>query len=1152
MKNKTFYKELLRTIKNTKTRFLSIFVIIALGVGFFAGINATEPDMIISADNFYKENKLSDLTVLFPLELKKEDKTDILIIDGVSSVEEKIIKDVLIEEKENSGGVLRLYNINEDIVLDKPYIVEGNKPKNENEILLDVGFQDQNKNKIGDKVNLYLEDEDEFDDTLKSKEYTISGFALSPKYVSFERGQTNIGSGSISYFGYLHDDAFKIKANNLLVTLQKSEGLSAYSDKYDNRLNYVEEEIKKMGLSSMERKIEDIKEELEEREKELEDAKKEAEDQFEQAEDKIEKAEDEITEGEKELQDAKEDFNSKYNSGLQEINSGKKDLEEGRDELEKNKNLIEDGKEKIAEGEKELAQAEKELEEAEAKLEQAKTQLDLAKFALESGKESLKTLKEIKKVIDDNFTGFPAFDSEEEYDRFIDFVGIISKDLSEQIKENFPYGSPNLADEINKFLDESIEAAEKEITEGEKEYEKGLSEYNKGKKEYDKGYAEFKAGQKELEKQKDALTEGKFEIIIGELKLEQGEDTLSRSETELKEGKEEFKEKIPEEEEKLEEGKEELEENKDLLENEKKDAYEKIEEGQEEIAKAYKDLEKIPDNWIITSRESYPGYSSYGDDARRMGAVAKVFPLFFFLVAALVSLTTMTRMVEEERTQIGTLKALGYKTSMIGVKYISYAFLASFFGSIVGFTIGFQLFPRVIMMVYGAMYNIPNHSTPFHFKYAVISTLIAVVTTVSATIFAIASEMKSMPAVLMQVKAPKPGKRIFLEKINFLWKRISFSNKVTARNVFRYKRRLFMTVLGIAGSMALLLTGFGIRDSVNAINEKQFKEIFTYDGLIFIDEEKDAASIKEDIKSLDEVSGVKETYSENVTLKSKDKGKIEVDIMVTKNSDNFGRYIDLHTRKEKDQINIEDGVVITEKLSSLIGKNIGDKVTYENKDGVEFDFEIGGISENYLMHYIYMNKDDFKKTTGEAVDVNSFMFVYGEDSISDGFNEDKFKEQLLSIEGVQGSVTTEYLENEFSEALKSLDYVVLILIISAGALSFIVLYNLTNINITERIREIATIKVLGFRDKEVSAYVYKENVILSVLGTLVGVILGIILHRFVMTTMEVDSMMFGKNIYGLSYLYSVVLSLSFTVIVNIVMHFKLKKVDMVESLKSVE
>ena len=542
----------------------------------------------------------------------------------------------------------------------------------------------------------------------------------------------------------------------------------------------------------------------------------------------------------------------------------------------------------------------------------------------------------------------------------------------------------------------------------------------------------------------------------------------------------------------------------------------------------------------------------YGASANKIGDIANVFPVFFFLVAALVCLTTMTRMVDEQRGNIGTLKALGYSKLSISSKYIVYAAVASTLGALVGLAIGVVLFPTVIFYAWGIMYTVPKVKLLLDLPLSIISILVAVSVTTLAAVLACYKELIETPSLLMRPKAPKEGKRIFLERISFIWKRMNFTEKVTARNIFRYKKRFFMTVIGISGCTALLLAGFGIKDSISTIASKQFGEIIKYDSQVSIDKDSTLTE-KEDLFDKYKNDSRVEDISEMSTFNSKaiDDGEDKsVKLIVPKNISEFKDFISLRERSSQKEIQLDNsGVVITEKLSKSLGVKKGDKITIENEDGDRKEVEVSAISEMYVDHYVFMSPEYYKSTFGVTNEINALALKLNDTSTK---VEEVLGTELMDNDIVKSVSFYSGLVNNFDNMISSLNIVVIVLIVSAGALAFVVLYNLTNVNVSERLREIATIKVLGFYDNEVSAYVYRENLVLTAIGSIVGLALGTILHRFIMITVEFDAMMFGRNINILSYLIAVVITMGFAILVNLVMYKKLKKIPMVESLKSVE
>ncbi|MEE0713686.1 MAG: FtsX-like permease family protein, partial [Blautia sp.] len=646
----------------------------------------------------------------------------------------------------------------------------------------------------------------------------------------------------------------------------------------------------------------------------------------------------------------------------------------------------------------------------------------------------------------------------------------------------------------------------------------------------------LEASRKKLVEGEEQAKKGQKQIDAGWSKIHDGEKQKTESET-----------LVAENEEKLAKAKEEYEQGKAEAEQEIHDGEEKIKDAQLEINK----IENA--QWYVQDRSALPEYTGFGDNADRIRAIAKVFPILFFIVAALISLTTMTRMVEEQRTQIGTLKALGYGKLSIAGKYLNYALLATVGGSIFGVLFGEKVFPYIIVTAYKIMYtHVPDVVIPYNWEYGIMAAGAAILCTGLATLLACYKELASQPAVLMRPPAPKQGKRVFLERIPFIWKHLSFIWKSTIRNLIRYKKRFFMTVFGIGGCMALMIVGFGLRDSIFAIGKLQYGELQLYDGMVILNTDAEEEDRKEPAKYLSsekEVSDIMEGYSKRVTI-SKGKEEQEVYLSVPSDLEKNKEFQVFRNRITKKEFELEkNSVILTEKAAQLLDVEKGDKIVLEDKDEKQAELQVTDICENYMEHYLYIPPETYREIYGEDMEPNTVYFKMK------NFNEKGVKEIGENILDKRGALNVTYtynIQGQLDDMLESLDIVIVVLIISAGLLAFVVLYNLNNINITERKRELATIKVLGFYDKEVSAYVLRENILLTIIGVVVGIALGSILHRFVIVTVEIDSVMFTRIIENISFVLSAALTCMFSFLVNAVMYFKLKKIDMVESLKSVE
>lgn len=1165
MAKNAFQKDLYRAITGSKARFFSILVMIALGVGFFSGINATKPDMVLSADAYYKDYNLSNFRIFNPLGYQEEDLTALEETPEVLDVLKSYSKDLFVSSSsETAVTKVFSFDMEKEDLQNQPRVLEGRLPESSGEILLEMGAKNGLSISLGEEVKFSLPNGEELSDFFKEDTYEVVGFIMSPLYISFQRGQTNIGDGSIDYFAYVPRVDFSMeKYTDVFVKTRRSDDLEAYSDAYGSYHEPLLTSFSALGELAMARDTKELREELEEGRAEFLTEKNDALKKIADAQEELLNAREEIQEGEEKLLSEEEKYTREFQEKRQEILDGKEALVKGREEYFQGYaawlegyNNYQDGRAELQSAKSTLDLAKNQIDAGERELASAKTQLDSAQEQIALLESALQGLKDIRASLPE--TGGEL--TEEEYRQIIEDIRVLSPDLARLLESNVPYNDPNLVNSLRTALDAGILQLENTLDSAKKDYAEGLIAYEKGQKTlaeskvaYEKGLKEYREGEKELAQAKKEIDDGKKELDAAKVKLDASEKQLEEGETALEEGEKTFKTSMDEARLELEEGKAELKEGEETFTREKAEAEQKIADAEDEILEAERALLEIPKEWFVYDREGFPGYGSLGNDAERLGSLATTFPLFFFLVAALVCLTTMTRMVEEERVQIGTLKALGYTTFTISMKYISYALLASVLGSVLGFTIGFKLFPYMIITVYGAMYNTPYVRMPFHLDLALLSTAIAVATTVSASLFATLSELRETPANLMMPKAPKPGKRILLERVPLIWKRMSFSYKVTFRNIFRYKKRFLMTVLGVSGCTALLVTGFGIKDSVNAIMGRQFEEIFLYDGLALLnmDKEEKERDLTEILGTEGEIAGYGAFLSESIRVHLPGKTReYEATLMVPEDMGSFSSFIDLHDRKSQKAIPLsEESAVISEKLANLLGISEGEELVYQDAENRTYTFTVTDIAENYLAHYIYMSPQAFRSLTLREPEFNAGAFRYGEGVEPE---ETALSERLLENEGVLATVMVRSIMEEFEKSIASLDYVIVILILAAGALAFVVLYNLTNINITERLREIATIKVLGFRDPEVSAYVYRENVFLTIVGSVFGLLLGFTLHLFVISTMEIDTMMFGRDIHGLSYLYSVILTMAFSVLVNLFMSRKLQEIDMAASLKSVE
>ena len=639
-------------------------------------------------------------------------------------------------------------------------------------------------------------------------------------------------------------------------------------------------------------------------------------------------------------------------------------------------------------------------------------------------------------------------------------------------------------------------------------------------------------------------------IKEGKEKLNNAKTTLENNEKELNKTKQLTTKQLKSARQEINTSKKQLQEGRKTLETNKAEYEEKIKEAEKELSDAKQKIQEIEHpTWYILGRDSNPGYSGFMQDTKSIENLGKVFPIVFFVIATLISLTSMTRMVEEQRVQIGTMKALGYNKAQIASKYLLYSGLACLIGGSIGMIIGFETLPRIIWMMYSMMYVIPNFVASFNVYFAILGLGLASLCIIGASLYTVLKIVGDTPAQLMRPKAPKAGKKILLEKIPFIWKNLSFSRKVTVRNIFRYKKRVIMTIVGIAGSTALILTGFGVKDAISDILIKQYENVYNYDMQISLKSDLEEIEVENFIKTLEEKEEINKIAEANMTSGTLVNGENEEDVqIIIAKDEKINELIHLSDRKTKKEVRLEEGkIAITDKVAELLEVKKGDSIILKDAEGKENSVIISDIVENYIYHYVYMPKNLYEELYGEY----NTNVLFAQNNVKDE-QEEELASKLLKEPNVNAVSLSSNMENVMDDMMRNLNYVVIILIVSAGMLAFVVLYNLANINISERIRELASLKVLGFYDKEVYDYVTRETAILTAIGIIFGLIGGYFLSVFIVKTCEINVLRFGQEIKLPSYIYSVAITVIFTVIVNIVTYFALKKIDMIESLKSIE
>ena len=1103
MKMKPTHKDFYMEIRKSPGRFLSILFIVALGVAFFSGIRASEPDMRLTGDTYFDESNLIDIKALSTYGVTQDDVDAILKIDGVEHAEGAYSADFMqiVDKKQK---VLHVISLQDE--MNQVKLSDGRMPQKAGECLADqdAGY------KVGDTIKLRSGTSDEVIDTLTTDTLKVVGLCSSPMYISYGRGSATIGTGTISAFVMVPEETFDMDVyTEVYVQVKGAKNEVAFTDGYDKKVEKVLDQIEDITDERAEiRKqelVNEAQEKIDEAREELEQGRADAASELADAAAKIADAEEQLTNGKAQI-----------TSGKKQIASAKNTLSKKESELEQAQNQYNAGLAQLQEGEAQyeagLAQYEAAKPEAEAKIQTGREEIEKKKQELAAAPAKLELLKQSVAELEQKQT-----------------EGSITEEEAATLKEL----KENKIPQLEYFIangEQLIASGEAELDAAQKQLDDTAATLAQTKSELDAAKASLNGVPQQLASGKAQIQSGWAEIRKQEKKLEEGAAEIAENEAKVAEAKIEYT-------------------------NGEEEAAQKIAEGEQKIADAeakVQDIEKP--TWYVYDRDTLTEYSGYGENAERLGAIGRVFPVLFFLVAALISLTSMTRMVEEQRTAIGTMKALGYSKMSIAKKYLGYALIATAGGSVLGVLIGEKILPYIIVYAYGILYQHITHIlVPYQWIYAWMAAAAAIVCTMAATFFACYKELVAQPAVLMRPPAPKNGQRVLLERIKFIWKHLSFTWKSCIRNLTRYKKRFFMTVFGIGGCMGLMLVGYGIKDSCYEIAELQFRDIQMYDGSVYLKEDisdETRQNLLDYMKDDSDIRHYMQTSMKNVTLVN-GKNKRDTYQVVFSEPKDVKDYFDFHDRKSKEEYTLDDeGVIISEKTGKLLNAKAGDTIEIKDKENGNKKVKIAHICENYMGHYIFFTPSYYEKVYGENSEYNSIFFAGQKGDTQEDYN--KIGEDILTQDGALSVSYMRDIEKQLDDMLKSLNLVIVVLIISAGMLAFVVLYNLNTVNITERQRELATLKVLGFYDLEVAEHVYRENVLLTFIGAAVGVVLGKFLHTFIIDTVEVDTAMFGRNINFSSYMYSLLFTILFSLIVNGIMYFKLKKIDMVESLKSIE
>ena len=1119
-----------RAVKQSLKRFFSLFIMSLLGVCVFVGIGKAAPFLMNSLDKYYDETKFYDIKLLSTLGFTDNDILEISKLKNIDKVIGTYSKDVEVKTS-NTEYVIKINSLSNDI--NNVKLVKGRMPKERNEIVVEEAMLSKEKLKIGDFIEIKAND-------LNNTELKIVGTIKSPLYINnglsvTSRGNTNLGNGKIKYFTYANEELFNLDFyTEAYVLVKDAKDEISNSKKYNELISSVNKEINEIKFSREENRYNEI---------------------YNEAKDKIDKEKNkglnELAKAESELSNA----NKLLKDGKNKLDLSKKELHDAEYELLLNKEKLDNAKLELDKNEKLLNDAKHEIEKGKKEFNDALSEYNITLDDLNRIEDKILDTEIPKEdliaVIPDDIPRkdeiIDLIDKVYEYDlknKFFDFLK--SPNKKDDIINSIPKDIPNydeVVNDMNELLDSNIYDDIKNIVTNDDVVDDLINIIPNTVP----GYDDIVNALEEYKNNNELI------FMLGEsiIKLKEAEEQYDRGIELLNEGKKEYNNgydiynKYYNEYEnglsKYNNGENKYISNLNLYQKNIIKYYNAKQMFNIKINDAYQELDKIPKaEWYIFDRSDDSGYASFIDSGNSVSNLSKLFPTIFFIVSILISLISMSRMVEEDRTLIGCLKSLGFNNKHIRMKYIIYSGSATLLGGITGALLGFYLLPLYIWNIYKILFDVPVYAYDYNINSVIVGILIALICICGTTLLTIRKVVKEKPSELMRPKSPSDGKRILLERIPMIWNKFNFSNKITVRNLFRYKKRAILTIGGIMGCTALMLCGFGIRDSIINIPEKQYNEIFHFDEMVYV-----KPNLTEDkIDDFFTNNNIKDVVKTNIVSMSVN--GYETNLFVPFDDKELNKVLNLKCKQDNNVIKLKDNeIVITDKLAQLLNVKITDEIKLNINNKI-YKYKISNISENYVGHFVFMNKDTYEK------DISKYNTNISYLNLKNIKKENKTIKELLLNKEIMSIMSVDATIDSIDDTLSSLNSVIFILIFLSGALSLVVLYNLSNISISERTREIATLKVLGFTDKEVDSYINKETVILTVAGIIFGLVFGTYLTYIVINTVELEIVRFLHNINPISYIITSLLILLFTFIVNVSTHFSLKKVDMIESLKSVE
>lgn len=1113
LKKKTLHKDIRKSFTSSWGRFFSILCLMILGSFALVGLKVAGPDMRATGKHYFTKLNLADITVISDYGIDEDDQAVINTTSNLDKIEYGYLKDVVIKDSKTS---IRIFSKPENISTYE--LVDGKLPETDDEIAISNSYRGEYN--IGDTIQ-FTEKEDIAGNTvLTNHVYKVVGYVLSSEIISnVNLGQTTAGTGDLKGYAVVIPDAFDSDVYMMArLTFKDTIGVDPYSDKYNNLIQEHKNELSTLLKDQPEKRLATIKSEYQA--------------DIDEGQQKIDEAKEKLRDAKTELDDAKskiDDAKKEVSENEQKINDAETEISTKEQELEKQKVLLSQKQKEYNTGVSTLNEKKAEMKAAKEKLDQSQKEIDTNIAELKAGKK-----------------------------QYTDGISLLEQQMAgiNQSLEN-----PNLTAQEQETLKTQLAVANEKLKQTKAAYKQYKTET------YEPGMAKLQAAQETLDQKKEELQVAQATITTNEKKLATAKQNLTAGDQKIYKATRQLntaKATFTENKQKLADAKVEISDNEKTYKEKLKEYQDSKVEADQEIAENEKKLADAQETlnelkapvYSLNSRRETPGsegYRIYDSISSIIDSLANVFPIFLYFVAALVTFTTMTRFVDEERTNSGTLKAIGYSNHDITKKFTIYGLLSSILGSVIGIILGHTVLPTIVYSAYKTGFTLPKIELHINWGISILALILALISAVVPAYVVAKKELQDRPANLLLPKPPTSGSKIFLEYITPIWNRMSFTHKVTARNIFRYKKRMFMTIFGVCGSVALLFTGFGVQHSISGIGERQFGEIIHYD-LIVAKNDNLTENQEKDIDELLNSDTVKQQspihYEELSKVAGSTKDKQTIKLIVPEDSDTFNEYIEIVNRKTNDELALkDDGAIISERLAKLLGVAKGDKITINDSNNNEITIKVTDITEMYMGHFIFMNANAYQEVFNQNYSANANLVTL---TTSNKENTEIQAIEFMNLSGVKGVVQNTTLTTQIDTIVHSLDKIMKVLILVATLLAIVILYNLTNINVSERIRELSTIKVLGFYNGEVTMYIYRETLILSLFGIIAGYGFGFLLHRYIITAVPPDDVMFNPELWITTFIIPAIIIAVTTVVLGFFINKKLKHVDMLEALKSVE